>query len=136
MKPFNRFFTLILLLSLFFLLGCSGNSKENKIPDGDYLLSVSKEGGTGKAYIETPAKAVVSDGNIVATIVWSSKNYDYMIVNGVKYISEAKANENSVFTFPIDGIPCDMTVIGDTTAMSEPHEVEYKLHFSLESSNE
>ena len=32
--------------------------------------------------------------------------------------------------FPIDGIPCEMDVIGDTTAMSTPHEIDYTLTFS------
>ena len=30
---------------------------------------------------------------------------------------------------PITGVPCEMEVIGDTTAMSTPHEIEYTLVF-------
>ena len=54
-----------------------------------------------------------------------------MIVNDVKYENEAEAGEYSTFTFPVDGVPCDMDVIGDTTAMSVPHEIEYTLTFNL-----
>ena len=38
---------------------------------------------------------------------------------------------NSTFTFPIDGVPCEMDVVGDTTAMSTPHEIDYTLKFSF-----
>lgn len=131
----KKILSMLLLSALILLVGCAVNS-DNKIADGEYLLRVKKEGGTGKSYIESPAKAIVNDGKIMVTIVWSSKNYDYMKVNDVKYINEAKPGEASVFTFPIESIPCEMTVIGDTTAMSEPHEVEYTLHFSYESSYE
>ncbi len=38
---------------------------------------------------------------------------------------------NSTFTFPIDGIPCEMDVIGDTTAMGPPHGIDYSLTFQF-----
>ncbi len=53
-----------------------------------------------------------------------------MIVNGEKYLNENEGG-NSTFTFPIDGIPCEMDVIGDTTAMSTPHEIDYTLTFQF-----
>lgn len=59
--------------------------------------------------------------------MWSSKNYDYMIVDGVKYLNEAAKDENSQFSFPIPAVGEEFTVIGDTVAMSTPHEIEYTL---------
>lgn len=121
---------LLLILSIILLMvaGC-GMEKSKKLADGIYSCTVELEGGTGKATVISPCTVNVTNGCLNATIVWSSKNYDYMVVNGVKYINESEAGEPSSFTFPIDEVPCDLAVIGDTTAMSTPHEIEYTLHF-------
>ena len=68
---------------------------------------------------------------IYATIVWSSPYYDYMMVEDETYYNEAEAGENSTFTIPLEKLPCEISVIGDTTAMSVPHEIEYTLSFTL-----
>ena len=52
-----------------------------------------------------------------------------MIVDGKKILNEAAAGEKSTFTFEIPGFDTDIDVIGDTTAMSVPHEIEYTLRF-------
>ena len=39
----------------------------------------------------------------------------------------------STFEIPVAAFDTDLTVIGDTTAMSTPHEIEYTLNFSSES---
>lgn len=128
---------ILIMMSGAVLTGCaekeaSDSTVENQsYSDGAYNVNVTLEGGTGKATISSPAIVTVSDGKPSITVVWSSKNYDYMIVNDIKYINEAPAGEKSEFTFPIDGIPCDMNVIGDTTAMSTPHEIEYTIHISM-----
>lgn len=119
---------LSLILLTITLVGC-GQNKSSSLADGTYSCEVTLEGGTGKATVESPCTITVTDGRLNATIIWSSKNYDYMIVNGEKYINEARAGEPSCFTFPIDEVPADLNVIGDTTAMSTPHEIEYTLHF-------
>lgn len=105
------------------------DSTEVSVPeDGEYTVDVTLEGGSGKATVDSQAKVTVTDGVAYATITWSSTHYDYMIVNGEKYLNENEGG-NSTFTFPIDGIPCEMDVIGDTTAMSTPHEIDYTLTF-------
>ena len=48
--------------------------------DGTYTCDVTLEGGSGRATVERPAALTVADGKMTATIVWSSPNYDYMIV--------------------------------------------------------
>ena len=91
------------------------DSTEVSVPeDGGYTVEVTLEGGSGKATVDSQAKVTVKDGVAYATITWSSTHYDYMIVNGEKYLNENEGG-NSTFTFPIDGIPCEMDVIGDTT---------------------
>ena len=72
----------------------------------------------------------MTDGKISATIVWSSKNYDYMLVDGEKFSTENEGG-NSTFTIPVAALDTDLEVVGDTTAMSTPHEVDYTLNFKL-----
>ena len=56
-----------------------------KLEDGTYETEVTLTGGTGKATVESPAKVEIKDKEATATIIWSSPNYDYMIVDGEKY---------------------------------------------------
>lgn len=131
---------IIMALLLLSAAGCgasSGTADENtqavtpeslNLKDGDYQVSVTLSGGSGRACVESPAQLRVEDGQAVATIVWSSSSYDYMIVNGVEYEPLA-TEEHSVFEIPIDGFDYAMPVTADTVAMSEPHEIDYTLQF-------
>lgn len=100
------------------------------LADGTYETAVTLTGGSGRASVESPAEITVKDGKISAKIVWSSPYYDYMIVDGVTYENEAESG-NSTFTIPVAGFPYEMSVVADTTAMSEPHEINYTLNFSV-----
>lgn len=100
----------------------------SSLKDGEYTVEVSLEGGSGKAGISSPAKLKVEDGKTTATIVWSSKNYDYMKVDDVKY-NNLNEGGDSTFEIPVIGFDYRMPVIADTVAMSEPHEIEYTLFF-------
>ncbi|MBO4290693.1 MAG: iron transporter [Lachnospiraceae bacterium] len=101
------------------------------LADGTYQAEVTLTGGSGKATITSPAVITVKDGKIMATLVWTSPNYDYMIVEGEKYLNEAEAGENSTFTVTVSSLDTEIPVIGDTVAMSKPHEVEYTLCLKL-----
>ena len=65
----------------------------------------------------------------MATIRWSSSNYDYMKVGGVRYDYVNEPGEKSTFVIPVASFDVPMDVIADTVAMSEPHEIEYTLTF-------
>ncbi len=101
---------------------------ETEVADGEYTCEVQLEGGSGRATVESPAKLTVQDGKITATIVWSSPNYDYMLVNGEKYLP-VNTEGNSTFEIPVEALDTALEVIGDTVAMSEPHEISYTLTF-------
>ena len=110
------------------------------LEDGDYQVEVAKEGGTGKASIESPAALTVADGAATLTVKWDSPHYDYMIVDGEKYEPTNKdelANADdesgigSIFEIPVKVLNEPFKVIADTTAMSEPHEIEYDLTLTL-----
>ena len=93
------------------------------------------EGGSGRATIQSPAKAVAKDGSYVVTIVWSSSNYDQMVVDGVKYLPVNKEG-NSTFEIPIPSLDCTLSVQAETVAMSTPHMIDYTLTFSNSGSPE
>ena len=96
--------------------------------DGTYTCDVTLEGGSGRATVESPAALTVADGKMTATIVWSSPNYDYMLVDGEKYLP-TNTEENSTFEIPVSALDTALDVTADTVAMSTPHEIEYTLTF-------
>ena len=106
---------------------------ETDLEDGEYEVPATLEGGSGKASVASPATLIVKDGKAFARIQWSSSHYDYMLVEGIKILPEEKASpeDNSVFVIPVTSLSGPMKVIGDTTAMSTPHEVEYTLDFEM-----
>lgn len=98
------------------------------LKDGEYTIELDFEGGSGKAGISSPAELKASEGSIIATFEWSSSNYDYMIVDGEKYLP-VNEDGNSVFEIPVTSFDEPLDVIGDTVAMSKPHEIEYTITF-------
>lgn len=104
------------------------DATEVSLDDGTYQVDVSMEGGSGRASITTPTQLVVEDGRAVATIEWSSPNYDYMLVGDKRYLP-INEEGNSTFEIPVLVLDEPFVVIGDTTAMSVPHEVDYQLTF-------
>ena len=102
--------------------------------DGSYTCEVTLEGGSGRATVDSPAALTVADGKMTATIVWSSPNYDYMIVDGEKYLP-TNTEGNSTFEIPVSALGVPLSVVADTVAMSTPHEIEYTLTFSAPSEN-
>ena len=103
--------------------------EETDVPaDGAYTCAVTLEGGSGRATVESPAALRVEHGQIFATLVWSSPNYDYMLVEGQRY-EPVNTEGNAVFEIPVSGFDRPVPVVADTVAMSTPHEVSYTLTF-------
>lgn len=96
--------------------------------DGSYTCAVTLEGGSGRATVESPAALTVADGAMTATIVWSSPNYDYMLIDGEKY-QPTNTEGNSTFEIPVAALDTALVVTADTVAMSTPHEIDYTLTF-------
>ena len=101
--------------------------------DGEYSIQVDLEGGSGKASVTSPTLITVQDGAVTAHIQWSSSNYDYMIVDGEKYLPVNEEGGNSEFEIPVLAMDEAMPVIADTTAMGTPHEINYTLTFYSDS---
>ena len=134
----------LLVLGLLGMCGCSSQAfvseqqtetvltKEEtgwEFQDGTYQMEVELLGGSGRASVTSPAKVEIKDGKAVATLEWSSPNYDYMVVDGEKYLP-VNTEGNSVFQIPVEAFDQDIAVIADTVAMSTPHEIEYTLNFN------
>lgn len=98
------------------------------LEDGEYTVQVELEGGSGKASVESPAKITVEGGRAVAQIIWSSDKYDLMVAGYLEYSPEIK-DGHSVFEIPVTGFDYRMPVQAETTAMSEPHMIDYTLYF-------
>lgn len=105
---------------------------ELDLADGEYTVEVTMEGGSGRASIQSPTELSVENGQAEAKIVWSSSHYDYMKVGEEKYLP-VNTEGNSTFEIPVEVFDEPMSVIGDTTAMSVPHEIEYTLTFASDS---
>ena len=115
----------IILLFLFIVTSCS----EQEVTSVDILF----EGGSGKAYVESPVSLTKKDGKLYATLVFSSSNYDYVLVGGERYDNE-NPEGNSTFTVPVGSLDEPFIFKGDTLAMSKPHEIEYKITWLKEGS--
>ena len=111
-----------------FAEGVVTTAEDLSLADGAYQVDVTLEGGSGRASVESPARMTVENGKVTATIVWSSSNYDYMKVDGVRYDAVIE-NARSVFTIPVTCFDWKMAVVADTIAMSQPHEIDYALRF-------
>lgn len=102
------------------------------LKDGTYKSDVILNGGSGRATILTPTKIVVEDGKATAVIEWNSPNYAYMIVSNETFYP-VNTEGNSVFNLPVTGWDEEVDVIANTTAMSQPHDINYKIKFVSDS---
>ena len=130
-------YVLFFLIAVLCVTSCGGQgvpSVEEKAvqvaPDsaenGIFQVGITMEGGTGRAFIESPVTITAADGKMSAVLIWSSENYDYMIVDGVRYDNENPGGK-STFTIPVSTLEEPLSVIADTTAMSKPHEIAYTI---------
>lgn len=120
--------TVVLLAAFFiacvFFPGCR-KSHENS----SFLVDVYLEGGSGKTSLETPASVKTQDGSSFAVLVFKSKNYDYVVLDGKKYLNENPGGY-STFTLPVTLPLSEIHIAADTTAMSIPHEISYTVRFN------
>ena len=100
------------------------------LADGVYEVNVTLAGGSGRAKVASPTELTVKDGRATAKIVWSSDKYDYMEVDGIRFTPNIE-NGHSVFVIPVTGLGAPQSVVGDTTAMSKPHAIDYQLTFEV-----
>ena len=137
--------SLLLCIWIMAAAGCAGQKPEQPASSEEATrcwATVTLEGGSGKASVESPCPVLERSGELLALITWSSSHYDFMIVDGEKILPVNKEG-NSQFEIPLksaagstgmgqsENLPadCEMQVQADTTAMSTPHLVDYTLSF-------
>ena len=103
------------------------------LPDGEYSVEVNLAGGSGRASVSSPTLLTVREGRAWARLLWSSADYDYMLLNGTRYDNLTTDGGNSTFEIPITAMDEAMKVVADTTAMGDPVEIEYTLTFYRDS---
>ena len=111
----------------------SSGGESAALQDGTYVPETfTAQGGTGKVKITCP-EVTLTQGEAQAVIEFSSPHYEWVKVNGQQYDPEnaqEQDRKNSVFRIPVV-LDEEMKISGLTTAMSEPHEIEYTLFISL-----
>lgn len=118
----------LLVLALLTAVGCTSAPTADGTPaDGSYQVTLELEGGSGRATVESPAEARVEDGRITLEVVWSSSNYDLMVVDGVEY-APTSTEDGSTFEIAVPALEGDVAVEARTTAMGDPHLISYTLH--------
>ncbi len=109
-------------------------SVSNLVPtvyDGVYTADVTLTGGSGRTSVATPAGITVINGAIQARIVFSSPHFDYVMIDGTRY-DRISGEGNSTFVIPVS-LDKDIRISALTTAMSQPHLIEYTLRFDGDS---
>ena len=133
-KALSKTIKILLLVPLLVLAVTAAGPRPHAeaLKDGEYAVELTLTGGSGKASVVSPTVLYVKDGQFSAQLQWSSSNYDYMIVDGKKYLNESSGGY-STFTIPISAFDKALSVVADTTAMGAPHEVPYTLTFYADS---
>ncbi len=143
------------ILSIWIIMaaGCAGSDTAQREEGPVCWASAQLQGGSGKAFVETPCPVYKKEGTLCALITWSSDHYDYMIVGGEKLLP-VNTEGNAQFMVPLgsleeiagetageesgsaemmpdalSGTSFEIGVQADTTAMSTPHLIDYTLSF-------
>ena len=114
-------FALVLFSASVILTSCGRRS----VKPGTFSFS----GGSGKINI-TCDEVEIQGHEVNAHIVFSSPYYSYVKVNGVEY-EGSHTEDSSSFMIPAV-LDEEFKILGCTTAMSRPHEIEYTLYISLD----
>lgn len=101
------------------------------IEDGTYEFEGTLEGGSGRASFDGNLTLEVHSGKGMLTFTMSSEYYDYVKV-GEKVYHPVNKSGNSSFKVPVDGVDYKFSFVGDTTAMSMPHEIDYSVQIDAE----
>lgn len=106
--------------------GTSAVNNSTSLKDGTYKPDKFRwSGGSGRLSYIRCTKIVVRGGKAYATIEFGSSKYDSLKANGRTY--SKSGGGNSKFTIPVK-LNANNTIIGRTTAMSQPHWVRYSIY--------
>ena len=113
--------------------GDEADAGVSRAPDGTYEPDgFGWTGGSGRLEYIKCLSVKVKGGEAMATIEFASDKYDFVKVDGHKYAREGSGN--SVFTIPVR-INENTGIKGRTTAMSQPHWIDYDIFVLLKSAD-
>ena len=102
----------------------SGSGSAADLKDGEYKIDFDFSGGSGRGGVET-ATLITGGGQMQVKISMTSNKYTKCVVDGKTYENTIE-NDKSTFTFPAV-LDKDMKIVATTTAMSQPHDIEYTI---------
>ena len=107
------------------------HTEEAGLREGNYSFEGELAGGSGKAHFDGPLLLTVEEDGCFLTFTMSSPFYDYVLVNGERF-EPLERDGNSTFRVPLVMLNEDFLFTADTTAMSEPHEIDYSVRIDLD----
>ncbi len=108
----------------------AGGLKDGEYGSGDF--SFSWEGGTGTHGLNiTCDKISVESGQAWAYVTFSSGKWIYLKASGNQYDPVDQGSDYTTFKIPVQ-LNANNKVVGCTTAMSKPYEIEYTLYFGMD----
>ena len=100
-----------------------------KIPDGTYkpdnANNILVAGGTGKTAISSP-QVRISNGKAIAQVRFNSGKYTRLFASGRQFEPKTQTDDETVFEIPVV-LNENNTIVGTTTAMSQPHDIQYTI---------
>lgn len=110
----------------------TGLGEKTEFADGTYVPDdFSFSGGTGKVTITCPS-IVIENGVVYGNILFSSKKYTQIKLNGEVY-PVLSTEDGSLFKIPVV-LNQDMAIAATTVAMTEAHDVNYTLKITQDTS--
>ncbi len=98
--------------------------------DGVYTAdSFSWSGGSGRLSISCDS-IIIEDGRASAIIIFTSGKISYVKVDHSLYSPIAQTQSTSTYEIPVQ-LNTNTVIAACTTAMSQPHEIEYELYIGL-----
>ncbi|MFA9465103.1 MAG: ABC transporter substrate-binding protein [Velocimicrobium sp.] len=124
----KKIITLLMAVILSFIMLTSCKNSTDGIEDGTYTIAAELSGGSGRAFVKSPMTIKVQRGLVTATVIWSSKNYDFMLIGG-EYYYPINEEGNSTFQIPIENLEEPLELKAETVAMSKPQQIDYSIAF-------
>ena len=108
----------------------AGGLKDGEYGPGDFTFSWS--GGTGSHGLNiTCDKISVENGQAWAYVTFNSGKWVYLKASGSQYDPVEQGSDYTTFKIPVQ-LNANNKVVGCTTAMSKPYEIEYTLYFGMD----
>ena len=96
--------------------------------DGLYTVEISLVGDVGKVSVESPAQMRVENGQAFVTVVWGSKKYADMRVDG-ELVPVVEGDGNAAFEMPVHCFDWNLSVTVNSTALGKPVEMACAIRF-------